>query len=381
MRFDAVLHQDRAVGLLRRALSAGRLPHACLFEGPEGVGKEMAARAVAGALLCRAPGRAPADEPCGQCDSCRLLAADTHPDFHLVHRGLYRSHPDKAVQNTKGLFLTIDLVRHFLLAPAANAPLLGRARVFVIRDAERMNDEAQNALLKTLEEPPASAYLILLTTAAGRLLATVRSRCQRFAFEPLPADFVQQELERDGIARPESTALAGMASGRLGAARLWARVKLLDTLPEMRSAVAAAYAHDLEGFSKPIVALAGELAGRIRGREQVADDDDGPEGEPDSDGDSAPKASAKVIPTDELRDGLRLCMLLLGQELRDALAIESGAPRLRRLAPAEHERRGPNTLGSIEALGEAERMLDRNVAPQLVCEWLAAALGGDIRPH
>lgn len=134
MFFRDVRHQDRALSILRRTLANGRTHHAYLFDGPDGVGKEMTARAVAAKLLCEnVPGDAgfqaglglggdadDADfEPCGDCRSCRLFAAGTHPDFHLVTRSLNKLHPEPQVRKTKGLYLVVAIIRHFLIERAS----------------------------------------------------------------------------------------------------------------------------------------------------------------------------------------------------------------------------------------------------------------------
>jgi len=228
--FRDVQHQDRALSILRRALVSGRTHHAYLFDGPEGVGKELAARALAARLMCRSAADAvgglfgagaPPFEPCGECASCRAFAGGSHPDFHLIHRGLHELHPDRTVRRGSGLYLPIDVIRDFLIEPAALRPALGARRLFLVRDAERMQDPAQNALLKTLEEPPGQAALILVTPSAERLLATIRSRCQRIPFAPLPAEFVAARLAAlTGCDAATARALARGAGGRAGRGRV-----------------------------------------------------------------------------------------------------------------------------------------------------------------
>lgn len=384
--FSEVQHQERAVGLIRHALRAGRLPHALLFDGPEGVGKELTARALAAALLCEAPGRAPDADACGKCQACVLLAADTHPDYQLIHRGMNKQHPDKAVQRTKGLFLTVDLIRHFLLSPATWTPAMGRARLFIIRDAEKMNEGAQNALLKTLEEPPAATRIILLSASADRLLATIRSRCQRFSFDFLPVEFVRTKLTHDAVPARDAGPLAALSQGRLGAARLWARAGLLERLPDVWQAGELALRGDPEGFGKRLVQSAIELSQRlfVKPDDEAANESVVDEPDDDSDDEESSKEKEKKIETDQLRDSLRLLFLLLAGWLRDNLVTRGGAAPLRQLpvnaaADAALQARSADDLNdAISAVGEAERMLERNVAPQMACEWLAAALCGDL---
>ena len=377
MLFHEIQHQERAVSILRRALAGGRIHHAYLFEGPEGVGKETAARVLAAGLLCLDPRRRPEDEPCGRCDSCRLLKSDNHPDYRLIHRGLHKLHPDKSIRSSTGLFLVVDLIRHFLIEPATNRPTLGSRRVFLIRDAERMNEEAQNALLKTLEEPPGAACLILVTAAAARLLPTIRSRCQRIPFDLLPTAFVAEQLQaRCGTSSAQARALAALAEGRLGVAIHWQQIDLLAALDAASASLADLPSGDTETFGKRLVDLAAELAIRARG---AAAEDNG-----DPDEEATTSSSGKSVATDELRDALKLVYLLVAVVHREALVHQAGAPALRVLAdlspravPWVQSASLDHLEANLRAVAEAERMLDRNVAPQLVCERLGIALLGD----
>lgn len=161
---------------LRQQAEAERLPHALLLAGPRGVGKRTFARALTARLLCAAPQFGVA---CGACKSCQLLAAQVHPDAYWLV-------PEEAGNTSKGArAIKIDQVRDLVERMAQTAQQGGR-KVAVIAPAESMNRNAANALLKTLEEPAGSALLILLSDSPGRLLPTIRSRCQRLDF-PIPA--------------------------------------------------------------------------------------------------------------------------------------------------------------------------------------------------
>jgi DNA polymerase-3 subunit delta' len=215
--------------MIQRALACERMPHAYLFVGPDGVGKQMLAERLAQLLLCEAPTRCepPAEvgleggvEPCGKCQECLLVKAGTHPDLMVVYRQLSRQHPESRIRKLKALTLSVDVVRHFLVDRAGTRPSRGRAKVFIVREAERLNDAAQNCLLKTLEEPPTQTFLILLTHSLGRMLPTTRSRCQQVIFQTLPTSFVEQRLH---TLRPDAKAdvvkyLARHAAGSLGTA-------------------------------------------------------------------------------------------------------------------------------------------------------------------
>ena len=170
---------DSAWTRLSDARKDGRLPHALLLTGPQGLGKAAFAKRLSNALVC---GSSDADgNACGTCGSCRLSSAGSHPDQHLLA-------PEEA-----GKMIKIDAVRA-LTAKSVLAAQDGGFRVFMISPAEAMNRAAANALLKTLEEPVARSVLVLVSSFPHRLPATIRSRCQIVKFTPPPADQVKQWL-------------------------------------------------------------------------------------------------------------------------------------------------------------------------------------------
>jgi DNA polymerase-3 subunit delta' len=216
---STVLAQPTAVETLRRALRAGRVHHAYLFDGPDGVGKERSALGLAQALLCevRADGD---DRACGTCSAClRVVPLDgkalpTHPDLVILERGLYpAAQIGRRTDETQDL--SIDQVRTLVLARAAFGPHEGRAKVFVLRRAEELSVQAANALLKTLEEPGRGTHFMLLSARADSLLTTVRSRTQRVRFAPLPEPVVLELLTARGVAPPQATAIAKLARGSM----------------------------------------------------------------------------------------------------------------------------------------------------------------------
>src|SRR5688572_11447525 len=129
--FEDILGQENAIETISRAYESERLPHGLLFAGPVGVGKATAARALATLFLCEKP---KGDKPCGKCEGCRGMQADAHPDFHVVTRDLIRYH-DKGGKS-KGLTLSVEVIRLELLEKAARKSVVGVGKVFVVEEAE-----------------------------------------------------------------------------------------------------------------------------------------------------------------------------------------------------------------------------------------------------
>ncbi len=201
MNFSDIIGHDRPVTILKRALANDALAHACLFSGEPGIGKRLTARALAAALNCTAPGP---DGGCGVCPSCRKVAADGHPDVHLLV-------PD-------GTEIKIDQVRE-IQASLALRPFEGARKVLIVDGAETLNDASQNAFLKTLEEPPGDTLIILVTSLPQRLLPTIRSRCQEVTFQPLPRHALAAVLrERRGLSEEDAWFAAALSRGSLGRA-------------------------------------------------------------------------------------------------------------------------------------------------------------------
>jgi DNA polymerase-3 subunit delta' len=187
-----------AVGLLARSLATDSLAHAYLFSGPPAIGKYTLARAFAQALNCLEPPR------CGRCRPCRLIARDAHPDVRTLTRPADKKN------------VGIDEIKE-LREDAALKPLEARYKVYILRDAEALSEPAANALLKTLEEPPANVVLVLTAADASLLLPTVVSRCQHLRLRPLPWQTVAAHLQSAaGLPPAEAERLATLAGGRIG---------------------------------------------------------------------------------------------------------------------------------------------------------------------
>jgi DNA polymerase III subunit delta' len=176
---DAIADQPRAVALLRRALETDRVAHAYAFVGAPGSGRTTTALAFAAALLCERGGcgAAPAAAEERRCQACRLAAARQHPDLHLI----VPTPPEKNPRGPRAIRL--DAIRD-VERRAALRPALGRRKIVVVDDAERMTGEAPQAFLKTLEEPPARTVMVLVLARPRALPATVLSRCQIVRFAP-----------------------------------------------------------------------------------------------------------------------------------------------------------------------------------------------------
>jgi DNA polymerase III subunit delta' len=219
--------QQNAVLRLQRALRGQRVPHSYIFHGPEGVGKSLLARQWAKLLLCPQPIRLnEIDDCCDQCHDCRMVEADTHPDLHIINRDLARFTSQKRTRQLVNL--PIDVIREFVIKPAGVVPNRGRARVFIIEESETMNPASQNALLKTLEEPPPETFLILITSKPEKFLPTVRSRCQSVRFGPLPYTFISEKLAAAGVPTEQVRYWADFCNGRLGPALELAQMNLYE---------------------------------------------------------------------------------------------------------------------------------------------------------
>ena len=185
------------------AWRAGRLPHALLLTGEAGIGKGDLAQWVVCLRWCQVD-----DGPCGQCPSCKKVLTGNHPDLELVQRNPPAEIDPKGLGSR--LEITVDQVRQGLIPGLSLAAIEGGGRSVIILSAEDLNEQAQNALLKTLEEPPKGALLVLVTAREDVLLDTIRSRCQEIRLSPHSA------AEMASLAPSEDPLLLGLARGRPG---------------------------------------------------------------------------------------------------------------------------------------------------------------------
>lgn len=249
-----VKHQDQALHALGRALASQQVPHAWLFSGPDGVGKELAALSLAQALLCT-------EAPfvgCGKCAACTRVAKRNHPDVtwlmpeeELVRRGLAGRSDFSA---TPSRDIRIEQVRRLQDRLAFRA-LEGRYKLALIISAHGMNANAQNALLKTLEEPPRDTVLVLVSSMPDKLLPTIRSRCSKATFGPLPSAFIAERLKAaKKLDESVAAQVAVMAGGSLARA-LELDVKTLSRRKELIERFEALVPGDARGW----LALAEDL--------------------------------------------------------------------------------------------------------------------------
>jgi DNA polymerase III subunit delta' len=213
---ERIAGNQHAKQVLKRMLVSGRVPGALLFAGEPGIGKKLFALEVAKAVNCRSPRQS---EACDECPSCLRIAQLNNPDStdgDEFLRIIWTNHPDVGLLlPPPGRFLRVGQMRE-VEREANFRPYEGRARFFLIDEADRFNDSSANALLKTLEEPPPTSHIILLTSRPATLLATVRSRCQLVQLAPLTAAEIETVLVARGISKADARLRSRIANGSLG---------------------------------------------------------------------------------------------------------------------------------------------------------------------
>jgi DNA polymerase-3 subunit delta' len=350
--FDDLIGQPRAVETLDAAVASGKVHHAWIFHGPQGVGKFTAAVAFAGLLLDPETGpdltgRVRPD-PDSRVQS--LLRSGAHPDLHVIRKELARFSDDASVRNSKLTTISKDVLETRLLQPASRASNLAgglASKVFIVDEAELLdrstsNAVSQNALLKTLEEPPEGTVIILVTSNEDRLLPTIRSRSQRVAFGPLDDGSMRtwidrrEDLEPASLAGPSGEWLLAYAEGSPG--RL---LEALETgLASWHDTLAPALAKADRGEYDPLLAPAMHAMTDEWAKAWVARDD------------KRSKEAANRM------------------ALQRLFGMIAGHARTNLADPA----RASVALGMIDAITRAEKLLNSNVQPALVLEGLAADL-------
>jgi len=215
--FDELIGNSRVKAVLKRMLVSDRLPGAMLFTGEEGIGKKLFALEVARALNCRTPKDG---EACGVCSSCvriRKLNYPTRDDADEWTQIIWTDHPDVGLVVAPKRVLRVEQMRQ--IEKEANfRPFEGKARVFLIDEADKLNDASANALLKVLEEPPRTSHLILITARPAMLLPTILSRCQMIRFSPLTPAEIESHLVKTDLDAKTARLRARAAGGSMGRA-------------------------------------------------------------------------------------------------------------------------------------------------------------------
>jgi DNA polymerase III delta' subunit len=364
-----------------RSMIRGRAPHAVLLVGPAGVGKTTLALDLAAGLLCTA---AVADRPCGTCRACRLVASGGHPDVHLLGpegagRQIVIGGPTSKARGIRDLVTDLALM-----------PVEGGARVAIVTSAQRMNEDAQAALLKTLEEPPSGVTVVLCADAEEPLLPTIRSRCARLRLGPVGPRAIEAILADHGAADAAIAArLARLAAGRPGVALAWAgdpdAIRARDELARvLLDLIAARPAERLAS----IRAALGTATTVARLTDRAARQDGAPDVGPEtSSPDEADGAAPTRVPAADRRRAAESVVAVWTDVARDLTLVARGMdgsvrdPRIldeaRAAAPFLDR---SSLLRFLDRLGRASVLLAGNVAPQLVLDDLAIAWPREHRP-
>jgi DNA polymerase-3 subunit delta' len=335
MPFRDIAGHEHLKPLIARAALAGTLPPSLIFAGPVGVGKRMAALALAQLVNCLSPVD---EDACGGCASCKRIARGVHADVLVIE-------PEDSGA------IKIDQIRD-AVERSAYRPFEGRRRVVIIDDAEQIVPAAQDALLKTLEEPPNGTTFVLVTPAPELLLSTIRSRCQRLRFGRLaPSDVAAVLMRAHEYSETDAHTAAAMSDGSVGQALEGAS----ESFAEARDA-ALELLEIVAGDPPPARRIAGSvrLPGAGRG---------GSKGKSD-------------------REALAQSLRSMGTLLRD-LGVLSARADERALANADLHARLERLLRSFDnsrivnafaAVDKALNALDRNASPKIVADWLAFQL-------
>jgi DNA polymerase-3 subunit delta' len=359
---------------------SGSPPHAVLLSGPEGVGKTTLALDLAAGLLCTAEDRS--TRPCRVCRACRMVEHGNHPDLHW----LKPEGPGGQIV-IGGSDARYHGVRD-LIADLALLPVEGGARVALVERADRMNEDAQSALLKTLEEPPAGVTIVLCANDEEQLLPTVRSRCARVRLGPVGARAVEEILAEQGLADAPAAARFGrLAGGRPGLAIAYARAPEAATVrAELGRAlldlIDARPSGRLEAL-RSLVPRTTDLGALLeRGGQALEDPAGGPDAAADATATDGAVADdgARRVPAAERRRAAALLIAVWVDVARDlALVAADEQTALRDPSLLEEYERVARDVPAgavaafLERLGRASELLEVNVAPELLLDALVLA--------
>lgn len=367
--FQDIVGQEQAIERLQRGLRGGRLPHALLFAGPAGVGRRTTALALARTLLCsEAMGQQPAGgkkaeatfiQACGRCDDCRMSEAGSHPDLNLIYKELARYHDDAQVRSRVMQDLSIAVIRDFLIARAGRSPARGRGKVFIVLEADLMSIAAQNALLKTLEEPPSGVTIILISQRPEQLLPTTLSRCAMIRFGLLPRQFVLDKLIECGMEQAEAAFWASFTAGSVGRASRLAGQGMYEVKCELIDKLSQLGPEGDAQLGEHLTKVADALATKAVAEAKKAD-------------------GAELSKTLAARLAAGAMLELIAEAYRDGLGLAAGAERpitnqdqLTAVKALAGRFRPEQLAEIIEALSRCEQLLWRNVNPRIVWDNVA----------
>ena len=331
MPFGTIVGHAPIVALLRQAVVRDRVPHSLLFAGPEGVGKRAVAIALAQAVNCPVRRASKKDDACGKCPTCDRIARGVHSDVVVLDRG------DDSI-------IKLKILRERVLDVIGYRPFEAARRVFIIA-ADDLREDGQDALLKTLEEPPASAMLILVSAFPDTLSPTVQSRCRRLRFGPLAErDVAKVLVAHGGVDKIKAGALSAASGGSVSRAMAEQEGDIGDDR-DAALGVLRAVGRSVGDSLKASAALAKHDSDR-RDREALA-------------------ARLDVIRS-LLRDlgalAARRPDMVQNNDLADVLDGMASRFDLTRVT------------GGYAALARAESALERNASPKIVADWLALHL-------
>jgi DNA polymerase-3 subunit delta' len=332
MPLAAIIGHKPVVDLLRQAVARGRVPQSLLLAGPEGVGKRAVAVALAQAVNCPTRRKTGGDDACGTCATCQRIARGLHTDVTLVDQGDEPS-------------IKITPLRERVLEVIGYRPFEAERSVYIIDPADAVTEQAQDALLKTLEEPPSTAILMLITAYPDTLHQTIQSRCRRLRFGPLAeADVARVLTERLGIEHDKARELAAVSAGSVGRA-LAADARHVSADRAAALALVAAGRGRVAEKLKASANLA-QHGSKRRDREALAD--------------------RLAITASLLRD-----LGLLAASAPGTLANGDLEDKLRRLSG---EYTLPRLAEGYEAISRAQEALEGNASPKIVADWIAMTL-------
>jgi DNA polymerase-3 subunit delta' len=336
-----VAGHDTAVAGLASAVASGRVSHAYLITGPEGVGRTTLALALARTLNCEAT---PEQRPCNECDACRRIQRGVHPDIVVADMEwqetiVGRSRGDQSRARQQFSIKAIQWLREDIVT----RPMLGRWKMQIIDDAGRFSHDAPEAFLKTLEEPPSYAVIVLIAESADQVSETIRSRCQHIALGAVPIAAILTTLAERGVEEPTASRLARSALGRIA----WA-LRMADdprAQEKRREQVETAFEHVTTPLGR--IAITGTIA-----RDHT-------------------KKRDNTFDLLDIWTGLWRDALLLRSGLDDRLAFPEVADRL---APFAERQAIPDLYRALWATQRAGSDLDSNVQARIalhamVMQW------------